>query len=850
MPIVPPLNTEAYPAFEELSQYLYSLQEAVPHLVKVFTIGESREGRPLLVAEMTNHGTGEAQHKAAVWIDGNSAGSELASSVACLAILQHLAAEHGRDEAVTDALDRFTFYVMPRLCPDEAELCLISGGPMGDEIEAGCEGEFEYIEPSDIDGDGRILQMRIEDEWGEWRTSKRDARVLVPRQPEDAEGTFYRLSREGLLPEGGRPGISPRRHSRRLEHKARLQFLSDVGNVGIVLSLRGSGDGISLNLVEDMVANDREILQIIARRLANVAETDCLEGDSTDPAAADLYQQCGILTLSSRVWSLPRTVGLGNGRSYYSESELLNIMRWVDRELGEEGFFDWKSCSHPQLDRVEVGGWNLLQTWLNPPVGEFLAEYCRVHVAMALSLPALLPSLSLEQYREETIGWSVSEGGSAEEAQPVRNISVKLGNGGFLPTWILESAKAKAVPIKVELELPEGCEVLSGQAVSNVGHLAGMVSAQVGALGNSVFAGTSLALRWRTLNWVVRGQGEIIIVASQPCAGVAECSSTVKRKETTAVPSYQSSTEYRSSSSRQREGVGRSAARNVSTATTSAVIPPPPAPVASPLRSTAKAVPYSGVRAAAAAVSSEPAVAPGGPQARNLNLIKGMAEAPAPDVEVADNAAEAVPLDLLHSTKGSVRPVKFASEASEESPRSPSSASANEGRSANAGGAMGGYRPIMRMRNRSSEEVVYTSGEYRAVSSERDLPERPSVERKGLVREDSPLRKEPAPASLGRVFGQSSTPKTAPAPAPRPALGRAVGQTDSERERYAESKPAEVTTFEGREVKPHSLLSSAKKIESEPSKASSEPAPPPKPAPPRPAGPVAPLLLRRNRANE
>ena len=463
---------------------------------------------------------------------------------------------------------------------------------------------------------------------------------------------------------------------------------------------------------------------------------------------------------------------------------------------------------------------------------------------MALSLPALLPSLSLEQYREETIGWSVSEGGSAEEAQPVRGISVKLGNGGFLPTWILEGAKAKAAPIKVELELPEGCEVLSGQAVSNVGHLAGMVSAQVGVLGNSVFAGTSLAMRWRTLNWVVRGQGEITIVASQPCAGVAECSSTVKRKETAAVPSYQSGAEYRSASSRLRDGAGRSAARNVSTATTSAAIPATPAPAASPLRSSAKPAAFGGGRAA---VSSEPAVASGGSQARNLNLIKGMAEPPAPE-EAADNAAEAVPLDLLHSAKGSVRPVKFTGEASEESPRSPSSAGTNEGRPASAGGAMGGYRPIMRMRNRSSEEAVYNSGEYRAVSSERDLPERPSAERKGLVREDSPLRKEPAPPSLGRVFGQSATPK--PAPAPRPALGRAVGQTDSERERYAESKSSEVTTFEGREVKPHSLISSAKKIESEPEKASSESAPPPKPAPPRPTGPVAPLLLRRNRAKE
>ena len=125
MPVVPPFKTDSYLQYEELSQYLHTLEEAVPHLVKVYSIGASPAGRPLLVAEITNHGTGSASRKASIWIDGNSRGRDLASSAACLAILQRLASEHGRDETITDFVDRYAFYIMPRVCPDEADEYLL-----------------------------------------------------------------------------------------------------------------------------------------------------------------------------------------------------------------------------------------------------------------------------------------------------------------------------------------------------------------------------------------------------------------------------------------------------------------------------------------------------------------------------------------------------------------------------------------------------------------------------------------------------------------------------------------------------------------------------------------------------
>jgi hypothetical protein len=59
------------------------------------------------------------------------------------------------------------------------------------------DGRKEEDGPEDIDGDGEILEMRIEDPDGEWKTYDRDARVMVRREDEDTQGPFYRVMTEG-----------------------------------------------------------------------------------------------------------------------------------------------------------------------------------------------------------------------------------------------------------------------------------------------------------------------------------------------------------------------------------------------------------------------------------------------------------------------------------------------------------------------------------------------------------------------------------------------------------------------------------------------------------------------------
>ena len=51
----------------------------------------------------------------------------------------------------------------------------------------------------DVDGDGRILQMRLPDPHGPWKCHPQDERLMIPREPGEFGGRYYRVMPEGTL---------------------------------------------------------------------------------------------------------------------------------------------------------------------------------------------------------------------------------------------------------------------------------------------------------------------------------------------------------------------------------------------------------------------------------------------------------------------------------------------------------------------------------------------------------------------------------------------------------------------------------------------------------------------------
>ena len=142
----------------------------------------SYEGRDIWLATVTNFETGADLDKPAFLVEANIHALEVTGCTAALHLIDKLLSGYGSDPKVTRCLDTRAFYVVPRLNPDGAELALadqprfvrssVRPYPRLDEQD----GLYE----EDIDGDGRILMMRMKDPNGAWKAHSEEPRLMVP----------------------------------------------------------------------------------------------------------------------------------------------------------------------------------------------------------------------------------------------------------------------------------------------------------------------------------------------------------------------------------------------------------------------------------------------------------------------------------------------------------------------------------------------------------------------------------------------------------------------------------------------------------------------------------------------
>src|SRR5574343_3948 len=184
----------------ELTQLLRDYAAARPQLVQLSSLGKSFEGRDIWLLTLTITATGAAADKPAIWVDGNIHAAELTASTACLYWLHQLLAGHGSDAAVTQLLDTRAVYLCPRLNPDGAELALADKPRF---IRSSTrpypwdEEPVEGLTVQDMDGDGRILHMRIPDPHGPWKAHPDEPRLMIPREPGEFGGQYWRVMPEG-----------------------------------------------------------------------------------------------------------------------------------------------------------------------------------------------------------------------------------------------------------------------------------------------------------------------------------------------------------------------------------------------------------------------------------------------------------------------------------------------------------------------------------------------------------------------------------------------------------------------------------------------------------------------------
>ncbi|HSB87833.1 MAG TPA: M14 family metallopeptidase [Ilumatobacteraceae bacterium] len=534
--------------YDELTAWLHDIAAANPQLVTVESYGRSYEGRDLWLVTLTDSTTGAHHAKPAHWVDANIHSVEVTASVAALRLIDRLVTGFEQDETVTRALQTRTFYVVPRVNPDGAEWALADSPRRRRSSTRPWPWRDAHRAPGlhemDVDGDGRVLMMRIADPNGAWMPSPDEARILVPVPIEGAQpGTArFRLLYEGEIVD--HDGFTTPAASPPEALDMNRNFPAAWGT-----AVRGSGDHPLSEpeidaLVRAIVArpnicgyNAYHTAAGVLLRPSSIKPDSALppfdvwawnrlgergteltgypahsvfddytfDKNQTMSGASDdwVYEHLGIFGWTTEFWDVVRAASGRKQSPFFwyvgpTTEDQLAVLRWSD-EHHHALFVPWYPFDHPQLGPVELGGWDEMYTWDNPPRSMLAAEV-EGHADFAIVQALAAPCIEILHRSVVALGgdtWRVEVG---------------VGNTGWLPTYVSQHAKNENLVLPLVATL-SGAAIVGGPARLELGQLEGRMQLNLPSGRGS--ADRALA------TWVVRAaQGTPVEVEiSHPRAG-------------------------------------------------------------------------------------------------------------------------------------------------------------------------------------------------------------------------------------------------------------------------------------------------------------------------------------------
>ncbi len=498
--------------YAEFSQILHDYVNTFPDLLSLESIGKSHEGRDIWVVTATNRKSGVAADKPAYWVDANIHASELAGGAASLYLIDTLTKQYGKREDITRCLDTRAFYICPRMNPDGAEWAMQDTPKI---IRSGTrpypfdEEAIDGLDIGDVDGDGRILSMRIPDQNGNWKCHETEPRLMVPREPTEYGGTYYRMLPEGTLrdydgytvkvnkdkqgldlnrnfPSGWRqefeqPGAGPYPTSEP-EVRSVVHFITHHPNItggtsfhtwsGVLLRPSASSPD------EDMPAEDLWAYKeqgAMGEKLTGYPAISIYHEFRYHPkdvitGAFDwIYEHLGLYEWTIEIWCPMREAGVTDYKYIdwfrdHPVADDLKMLAWADKELAGRGYVEWKKFIHPQLGEIEIGGWDKIYAFRNPPPHLLEREIAKFPDWLLYNT-MISPKLELVDAKASKI------------ADNTYRITLAVQNTGYLPSYVSKRALAnkQSRGVIAEITMPAGkrASLVSGKSRVMMGELEG-----------------------------------------------------------------------------------------------------------------------------------------------------------------------------------------------------------------------------------------------------------------------------------------------------------------------------------------------------------------------------------------
>ncbi len=511
-----PFSFDHFYKYDEILAFLKQAASEYPGFTGLSSVGKSYEGRDLWCITITNKATGPHNEKPAMYIDGNIHAGEVTGSHIALYTIKQLLETYGQDSQVSHLLDTRTFYIIPRVNPDGAELYLTTPTMLRSSVRPyPDEEEKDGLRAEDINGDGMILQMRVEDPSGPWKVSPKDPRAMVLRAPDDIGGKYYRIYPEGRIHgDEERPvKVAPSKYGLDInrnfpanwvlsqggagpyplsepETRALAEFVLAHPNIGAFQAYHTTGGVIYRAFCtrpdDKMIPADLALFKAIGGRGEEILGYECMPASHGGLSAVRagifidwVYEHRGIIGYTTELWDMMGRAGADKKKESSQktpkeqEEDQVKQLKWQDENLDGRGFVSWTPFNHPQLGKVELGGWVPKTVRQNAPPGKFLEEECQKNYKFTNVHALATPLISID-------GVSVAKVGV-----DIWKLDAFVKNNGYMGTYCTQQAlQAKIVkPVKVSVCAGGAGEVIGGKAEQEIGHLDGRAAAASGWYG-------------------------------------------------------------------------------------------------------------------------------------------------------------------------------------------------------------------------------------------------------------------------------------------------------------------------------------------------------------------------------
>lgn len=455
--------------YAKMTNYLESWTSDHSDITSLTSIGQSYEGRELWLVTVTNPETGAPEEKPALYVQGGIDSDEVTATQSAMYLLHKVLSEYESNEQITRLVDNRTLYILPNLIPDQSERYHQDVYRVRDSSTRPYDNDGDGIkdedDQDDIDDNGKILQMRVENSAGRFKQHPDDPRVMVERTSSDTEedGPFYDLyptegidnDGDGSINEDPVGGVDPNRNwpahwvqeyqqdwsgpypLSEIENRNLIDFYFDHPNIATIIDLHTSGNLLyrpssvypdgemnlqDLNYYESFGEvytgiTDGPVWTPLARRQASGGRGVYGAGIMIDWA----YDHLGVFSFAPELWNFP--VDEDNVEiTDATESEEID---WAIENLGSDVWTDWYEAEHPDLGTVELGGWN--KPMPNNPVGEHVERIASEITDWMIYMWGRLPYLEMES-DVESLG------------DDQYKVTAKIFNSGYMPTNVTNKA--------------------------------------------------------------------------------------------------------------------------------------------------------------------------------------------------------------------------------------------------------------------------------------------------------------------------------------------------------------------------------------------------------------------------